>query len=472
LARVYYERLTDESASYLESESSRQRGHTAMTLIFESGPLSTAEGGVHFDQIRKVVEACLGDLPRLRSKLRRVPTDGHPVWVDDAEFNLDYHLRQSSLPRPGNAEQLSRTTARVAAGRLDRSRPLWDCWVIEGLENDRFALVFKMHKALAAEEGSDLIRALLSANEEPSNAAPRSYRPRPAPSPIELFASEVLRRWSPSRRFLTRWAAIFAHPGKAARKLEGQGRGMLQALGYALRPASESPFDGRLGPHRSYEMQSISLDQLQAIRHALGGSIHDVVLALVAGSLRRFMTVRLISPVTVDLCALTPVLNAHESEAHSWVVELPIWEPDPAERLQLIREQTSRFRSGEDVASGDSLSSSSKWTASKLASVAARALHEIGHGQIAVLEAPGPQQSLFLEGARLEACYGFLPLQDSSALGVTALTYAGRLFIAFNADSDIVHDLERLSDAVPEEIRAMTIAIGGERSPLRAVATS
>ena len=186
-----------------------------MTLIFESGPLATAEGGVRFDRIRKAVEACLGDLPRLRSKLRRIPTDGHPVWVDDAEFNLDYHLRQSSLPRPGNAEQLSRTTARVAAGRLDRSRPLWDCWVIEGLENDRFALVVKMHKALAAEEGSDLIRALLSANEEPANATPRSYKPRPAPSPIELFASEVLRRWSPSRRFFSRWVATFAHPSRS-----------------------------------------------------------------------------------------------------------------------------------------------------------------------------------------------------------------------------------------------------------------
>ncbi len=440
-----------------------------MTLVFDAGPLGTKDGGVRFDRIRAVVEACLGDLPRLRSKLRRIPVEGHPVWVDDAEFNLDYHLRQSSLPRPGNAEQFARTTARVAAGRLDRSRPLWDCWVIEGLEGGRFAVVIKMHKALAVEEGSDLIHALLSANEESSTQSIRSYRPRPAPSPVELFTQEVLWRWSPSRRVVSNAIRVLSNPGQAVRRFRSSAHDVLQAMGYALRPATESPFDGRLGPHRSYEMQAISLDRLQSIHRSLGGSIHDVVLALLAGALRRFMTARRISPVTVDLRALTPVLDADGTEANPWTIELPIWEPDAAERLRLICEQTRSIRSGEDVVPGEKLVSGSEWNASKLFSIGARALQSIEEGQIAVLQAPGPQQPLYLEGARLEACYGFLPLQDSSGLGITALSYAGSLFLAFNADTDIVPDLARLRDAVSEEIDALAEAAELQGRPLRAV---
>jgi WS/DGAT/MGAT family acyltransferase len=440
-----------------------------MTLVFEAGPLGTPDGGVRFDRIREVVETCLGDLPRLHSKLRRVPTDGHPVWVDDAEFNLDYHLRQSSLPRPGNAEQLARTTARVAAGRLDRSRPLWDCWVIEGLEKGRFAIVMKMHKALAVEEGADLIGALLSANQEPLTRIVRRYRPRPAPSPIELFTSEVLRRWSPSRRLWARSLQALTQPAKTARDLRSRARSVLQAMGYALRAAHASPFHGRLGPHRSYQMQSVSLDEIQTVHHALGGSIHDAVLALVTGAMRRFISMRLISPVTIDLRALTPVLDAGGLVARPWTVELPIWEPDPAERLRLIRDQTRRIRCGENVASAEKLASATEWNASTLISIGARALHSIENGQIAILEIPGPQKPLFLDGARLEACYGFLPLQDSAALGITALTYAGKLFIGFNADTDIVPDLERLADAVPLEIAEMTAAARARGRSLRAV---
>ena len=159
MARIYYERLSDECADYLENESSRRREHTAMILIFDSGPFATKEGGVDFEKIRGIVNARLPELPRLRAKLRRVPLDGHPVWVDDQEFNLDFHLRQSSLPRPGSHKQLCRTASRIAATRLDRSRPLWDCWVLEGLEGGRFAMILKMHKALAHLEGADLLQA-------------------------------------------------------------------------------------------------------------------------------------------------------------------------------------------------------------------------------------------------------------------------------------------------------------------------
>ena len=472
MARMYYERLSDESAGYLEAEGSRRRAHTAMILIFEGGPLATPEGGVDFARIREIVQARLPELPRLRSRLRRVPLDGHPVWVDDQDFNLDHHLRHSSLPRPGTHEQLSRTAARIAATRLDRSRPLWDCWVIEGLEEGRFALILKMHKALANLEGADLLRCLLSEEPDRLGHLGRSRaKPRPAPSPVELFMREVVGGFSPSRRAIAR-AMRLLQPGRASRELREQASVMLQVMGYRLRPASESPFDGNLGPHRAFAVQEVPLEVVQRMRHSLGGTVHDGVMTLLAGALRRFMAERHVSPTTVDLRALTPVLEGDGEGAHPWIVELPIWEPTFIARHDLVTEQTRRMRAGADATPAEVLSAGSDWNASRLFVIGARSLKAIDTGQMAVLLSPGPRRALFLEGARLRECYGILPLQDSSALGVTILSYAGSLFFAFNGDPDIVPDLRRLRDALDSEVSAVVGEVESVGPKLRAVASS
>ncbi len=472
MAKPYYERLSDESAGCLGVESSRRRAHTAMILLFDTGPLAVEGGGVDFDRIREIVSMRLAELPRLRRKLRRVPMDGHPVWVDDPEFNLDYHLRQSSLPRPGNHDQLCRTAARIAASRLDRSRPLWDCWILEGLEGGRFAMILKMHKALASIEGADLFRAILSTSTDRTSDSAGRYNPRPAPSPIELFAEEVIKGWAPSRHALARGLHLFRQPGGASRELKNQARSVLRVMGYKLRPAGESPFDGNLGPHRSFAIQEVELDSVQQIRAVLGGTVHDTVLAILSGALRRFIDERHISPVTVDLRAVTPVLDGKGIEAHPWIVELPIWEERPVERHELVCDQTRRIRSQGDVASGEALAAGSEWSSSRLFVIGARALEGINTGQLAILQSPGPQQPLFLDGARLEECYGILPLQDSSGLNITVLSYQGSLFFAFNADSDIVADLPRLRDALDTEVSEIRGAIAARGSRLRAVAGS
>jgi WS/DGAT/MGAT family acyltransferase len=440
-----------------------------MVIVFESGSLATPEGGVDFERIREIVLARLPELPRLRTKLRRVPLDGHPVWVDDQEFNLDFHLRQSSLPRPGNHEQLCRTAARIAAGRLDRSRPLWDCWVIEGLEGGRFALVLKMHKALASLEGADLLRALLTATDGPAPRTAGRFAPRPAPSPVELFRQEVVRRWSPSRRLVGRAMHLVRRPGRVGRTFQQQAEGMLKVLGYKLRPAGESPFDGNLSPHRSFAVQTVSLEDVQAIRHALGGKVHDVVLAVLSGALRRFVQRLHVSPTTVDLRAVTPILESSGEEAYPQIVELPIWEESAEVRLELLSEQTRRIRNESDLATGESISAGDEWNAARLFAIGARALKGIETGQLAILQSPGPQQPLYLDGARLAECYGILPLQDSSALGVTVLSYDGSLFFAFNSDPDIVKDVGFLSDAVEAELEELVGGAAAREPVLKAV---
>jgi diacylglycerol O-acyltransferase len=469
MARLFYEKLSAESARYLDAERSRRRAHVAMIAIFDGGPLATEEGGVDFERIRQIVSMRLAELPRLRTKLRRVPLDGHPVWIDDPEFHLDYHLQQSSLPRPGNHEQLCRTTARIAATPLDRSRPLWDCWILEGLEGGRFALVLKMHKALANLEGADLLRALLSSDADRLTGSEARYVPRPAPSPIELFTQEVVRGLSPSRRVLSQTARMVRDPGRIARQVQSQARSVLHLMGYRIRPTGESPFDGDLGPHRSFAIRELDLEVVHEIRRSLGGSVHDTVLTLLAGALRRFVVERRINPVSVDLRAVTPILAADGDTARSWIVELPVWEEDRAERHGVVRDQTRRIRIEEDVAMGDVISAGAEWNASRLFAIGARALRKIETGHIGVLQSPGPQQALHLDGAALEQCYGFFPLQDSSGLGVTVLSYAGKLFFALNADSNLVPDLDGLALALDAEIEEILPFVRGKGPALRAV---
>lgn len=458
MARVHYERLSPESVDLLKQETSGKRAHTAMILIFDPGQLKASSGGVDFDRIREVVGTRLVELPRLRSKLRRIPVDGDSVWVDDRDFNLSHHLRHSCLPKPGNREQLCRTAARISATPLDRSRPLWDCWIIEGLEEGRFAIVLKMHKALAHLEGADLVRSLLSPTEDRVSVSPSRFRTRPSPSPFELFSNEVLRGWSPSRRALRRGLGWMRSPARASRELQDGAKRVLNAVGYKLRPAGESPFDGNLGPHRTFSFQGIDLQPLQKARQAMGGTVHDFVLAIATGALRRLLLARHLSPVTVDLRALTPVLEVEGHTAQPWVVELPIWEEGSLDRLECIREQTRRMRTDIRAAAGDVMTAGAEWNASKLFAIGARSLTGIEAGQLAVLQAPGPQQDLFLDGARLEECYGVMPLQDSSALGMTVLSYRGRLFFAFNGESDLVPDVVDLASAVEAEVEGLIAA--------------
>lgn len=469
MARVYYERLSDESANYLDNESSRRREHTAMILVFEAGPLATEEGGADYARIREIVEARLVELPRLRTKLRRVPGDGHPVWVDDQEFNLDYHLRQSSLPRPGNYDQLCRTAARIAATRLDRSRPLWDCWVLEGLEGGRFALVLKMHKALAHLEGADLFRALLHTDPEATTPPPGRLVARPAPSPLELFTSEVIGRWSPSRRWIGRARDVLTTPGRAGSQVRRGATGVLRAMGYQLRPAGESPFDGNLSPHRSFAVQQVDLETIQTIRQALGGTVHDTVLNVLTGALRRFLQELRVSPTSVDLRGVTPILESSGEVARAWVVELPVWEATGEARQDILSEQTRRIRAEADAARADALTTDDQWNAARLFAIGARALKKIETGQLAILQSPGAKRPLYLDGAELVECYGILPLQDSTGLGITVLSYAESLFFAFNCDPDIVDDVRRLRDALDSEV-AEQLGVAAARGPaLRAV---
>ena len=290
MSRYHYERLSAESASHLMLESSRSFNHSLSILTFDAGPLAGEGGGVDVAEITRGIEARLHLAPRFRQRLKWIPYEDYPVWVDDDEFNLGYHVRHTALPHPGRRDQLHKLAARLMSSRLHRSRPMWECWVVEGLEDDRFALIGKLHSCMIeADSGADLFQAVLSADPEEVYEEPRRHTPRPKPSGLEIARDELLERarlpgrmFSRARRFA---ADNDGFQAEFARRIAATAR----LFGYSVVPPRPTPINGQLGPHRGFDSLVLPLDRVQEIHRRFDCSVHDVVLTVVCRALRSYL---------------------------------------------------------------------------------------------------------------------------------------------------------------------------------------
>lgn len=451
MARYAYDRLSHASAALLERETSRNYQHSGVTLLFQAGPLATKDGGVDFATIRAAVESRLHRVPQYRRKLRWIPYEGHPVWVDDAEFNLDYHLRHTSLARPGGDAQLRKLAARVQSQRLDRSRPLWECWVLEGMEGGRFALVVKTHSAMVDGAGSDLLQVLLSPDEDEVYEPAPPHRPRPVPTPAELVRDEVVRQFRLPRRALRSLRTFLGETDDLGAELSARADGLARLLGYTLKRLPETPLNGEVGPHRHCDMLTLSLDAAKGIRKELGGTVHDVILTTVSGAVARYLREHHLNPAILDFRAGVPV-SLRRGEANEgvgeWVLELPIWEKDPIRRFQLVRERTEALNRSDPALGAKTLFSMAGWTSSRMLAQAARALSGRAPVHLTVTNVPGPQIPLYLAGARLVEAFGNIPLRGNGGLGIAVMSYEGRLCFGLNADFDLVGDLNLFTEAL------------------------
>ncbi|MBW2417292.1 MAG: wax ester/triacylglycerol synthase family O-acyltransferase [Deltaproteobacteria bacterium] len=468
MPRFHYERLSDRSANYLASETPRAFAHASSIQVFEAGPLAREDGGVDMAAIRRAIEAALHRLPRLRQELLWIPFEQHPVWVDDGNFNLAYHLRHTSLPKPGGFAQLEEMAARIMAQRLDRARPLWECWVLEGLEGGRFALLMKTHHCMIDEAGADLLEVLLSTNPETSEPEARSFTPRPPPSIRELMVEELLQQARLPRSALERLRRLAADPDQLARQLRAQATSAAELLGYTLRPAMDTPLNGLIGPHRRFKGISVALDDARAIRRALQGKMVDVILSTVAGALRGYLEQHLVSPSAVDFRVGTPVgLAAGRSGERmtEWIIELPVWEKDPVARFRQVREATRKQADSRSAVPARMLLDGETWFGSRLLSLGARTLESHTPVNMTVINAPGTQVPLFFEGARLLETYGQVPLRDDHGLGIAVMSYDGRLFFGLNADFDLVPDLDFFGEALERSFEELRRAAGAAQAP-------
>jgi WS/DGAT/MGAT family acyltransferase len=478
MARYAYDRLTALDNSFLVLESSNAYMHVASTQIHEAGPLRNAYGGIDADTIKRRIEALLHLIPRYRQKLAWIPLQSHAVWVDDARFNIDYHVRHTSLPRPGTTEQLMRLSARIMQQHLDRRRPLWEIWIVEGLEGgDRFAIISKTHHCMIdGMSGVDIMRVLMSPDPDHEDHDKPAYIPRAIPSATELLLREGLRWASLPFRVASGLGALIGEVQDVRRRAITAARSVGQTVGASLRPASATPLNDEIGPHRRFTWLTMDLAEIKKVRRALGGSLNDVVLTVVTGAVRRFLRRRQVDPSGLDFRVLAPVSVRTENErgalgnrVSAWVVELPLDEPDPIRQIERIGTRTSALKSSRGALGAEVLSQVAEWTPSTLLSLAGRNVTRLLPFNMVVTNVPGPQIPMYLFGARMVEAFPHVPLIDNLGLGIALLSYDGKLCWGFNADYDLVPDLGAFVKGISaayEELRGLAAERIGRGAPV------
>lgn len=444
-----YDRLTALDSSFLLLEKPGAPLHVASTLVFEGGPLRKPDGGIDADAVRAHVAAQLHRIPRYRQRIQWIPFTQRPVWVDDDRFNIEYHVRHTSLPRPGNTHQLKRLSSRIMEQPLDPARPLWEMWVVEGLEHDRFAVISKVHHCMIdGVSGVDLLNTLLSPTPECEPQVEHRFIPRRTPTPFELWRDEMLRRAGLPMSILQGLRHFLSEAADVRRDALSLASGLADTLGTSLHLAESTPINRRIGPHRRFDWMEMDLEAIKTIRRALGGSINDVVLTVVTGAVQRFLQRRNINPGQIDFRIMTPVsvraANEHGklgNRVSAWFLHLPIGEPDPREQLREIRARSLELKESKQAVAASMLTDMAEWSSSTLLALGARNVTRMLPFNLVVTNVPGPQFPIYMLGARMLETYPLVPLVDNLGLGIALMSYDGKLFWGFNADYDLLPDL-------------------------------
>ena len=459
--------MSPMDASFLHIEGPMNPMHIGGVSIFE-GPAPA------FERLEEMVEGKLGLVPRYRQRVRFIPLGlGRPVWVDDPHFNLSYHLRHSALPPPGGDEQLRRTAARIFAQRLDRGKPLWEIWMLEGLRENRWALLSKVHHCMVDGVSATDLMSIMFGGDAP--ATDGAWEPEPEPGGAELVLRTLTHRtFDPSEQLRTVRAAVRA-PREALDQARDLLRGMVSGA-RVLRPLGGSSLVGPVGPHRTWTWAHVRLSDVKAVRSALGGTVNDVVLAIVSGGLRDLLeargervddrTVRALVPVSVRRSGERGVYNNRVS---AMFAELPVGIADPAARLDSLRAQMDGLKQSKQAVAGDVLTSLSGFAPPMLLALGARlAARSPSLGlQTGVTNVPGPQQPLHTLGRRLLESYPYVPVIGKVRISIAIFSYDGGLYFGVTGDYDSSSDIDILTTGVERSIAELVAPLVpplGERS--------
>jgi diacylglycerol O-acyltransferase / wax synthase len=462
MASSYSERLSALDATFLKVEDHNAHMHVGAVSLFDAAPLTRPDGVIDSERIRRLIEVVLHRFPRYRQRLAWTPLFRHPVWVDDAAFNLNYHVRHVSLPKPGEERLLKRLAGRIMSQQLDRGKPLWELWIVEGVEGGRVALITKAHHCMIDGVGSvELTGAFMRATPDLQRALddPPRWVARPAPTPFELLMSELQRRAAEPLAGFGAARRALSDPGGTLRAVRDALAGIGEALGAGMQPASPTALNLDIGPHRRLDWLEMDLAAIKEIKTRLGGTVNDVVLAIVSGALGRFLHGRGEEVAQLDFRAMIPVNVRTETERESlgnrvsmMVARLPLEERDPRRRLQRVIEATGALKRSKQALGVKTLEEVSDWTVTSLFTTFARLSTMSRPYNVVVTNVPGPQFSTYFLGAETRAVYPVVPLNRNQALGIALFSYNGKLFWGFNADWDALPDLHELVDATGREL--------------------
>jgi diacylglycerol O-acyltransferase / wax synthase len=468
------DRLTALDASFLHLEDATSHMHVASVTVFEGPPPTHAELLEH-------VERRLSLVPRFRQKLRSVPLgQGRPVWVDDPHFNLEYHVRATALPPPGSEQQLKYLASRVFAQQLDRTKPLWEIWLVQGLdrgdrtpgEAERFALLSKTHHCLVdGVAGVDITAVLFDTAAEPT-APPDSgphWQPLPEPTSAQLLGDALVERATqPAEMARSVRSAVRAPRRVISRSVEAASAvGALARSGLGAPP---SCLNVEIGPHRRFDWVRADLGEVKEIKNRLGGTVNDVVLAVVTGALRKFLQERGEDADSLTLKALVPVSVRRDDEygmtgnrVAGMMAPLPVYEEDPVERLRIISEELEGLKDSGQAVGAQVLTQLSGFAPPTVLAQAGRLQSRQRFFNLVVTNVPGPQMPLYVLGRQLLDVFPLAPLAKRQTVCIAIMSYNGKLNFGLLGDFDAMPDLDALGKMV-EEARDELVAAADVQS--------
>lgn len=459
-------RLSAQDAALLYLERPTMHMHVAGLCVLD--PSTGPDGKLRFEDLANVITSRLHLVPRFRQKVMFVPGNiARPVWVDDERFDVDFHLRRAALPPPGGRRELADYVQRVLSRPLDRSKPLWEIYFIDGLEDGLVAVLSKVHHAMIdGISAIDIATVLFDFSPDPQVLVPQPWKPEPAPRPADLLRDALEEQLlHPASALLDALQAAAQAPRAAADALGAVLSGVRDLVGLGTPP--RGPFDVTVGSARRFAMAEAPVQRFKDVKHALGGTVNDVVLAVVAGALHKLLrarrersrgrTLRAMVPVSVRTRAERMALGNRVSMIF---VDLPVGPMSPARRLALIRERTRGLKESMMALGAESIMNLGTWAPPTLHALAARLVSRARWFNLVVSNVPGPQVPLYIAGARLLVSYPALPLARNVALSIGVTSLAGTMGFGITGDWDGLPDIDLLAAALQESLDELGKAAG------------
>jgi diacylglycerol O-acyltransferase len=470
------DRLSSVDASFLHQEGRASHMHVGAVMIFEGPPPAREDFLAQIDSRLHLV-------PRYRQKLAFPRFEmGRPLWIDDPSFNLEYHVRHTALPSPGGVEQLRQLAGRVFSQRLDRSKPLWEVWLVQGLEGNRFALVNKTHHALVdGVSGVDLATVLFDVSPVPAELgdAGDGWAAAPEPTQAELIAEGVKGAVRTPADVVGGLLKAASRPGSTLRAAREAAEGVGEILWAGLNPAPETPLNVPIGPHRRVWWVRSSLEDFKAIKNAVGGTVNDVVLTVVSGALGRWLRTRGVRTEGLELRALVPVsirAEGTERELGNQIAAmrgpLPVYATDPLDRLTIVKQSMAGLKQSKQALGAEVISGLNDFAPPTLLAQASRLNFSTRLFNMIVTNVPGPQFPLYLLGRELQELAPMAFLPEDHALAVAIMSYNGSIDFGLLGDYDAMPDLDVFADYLDDALAELMEAAGAgkprsSRTPAR-----
>ncbi len=471
MAPRHLDRLTAVDASFLHQESPVSHMHIG-ALVRAEGPPPP------YDEFLDSIRARLHHVPRYRQRLVYPPAStGRPLWADDTDFNLEYHVRHSALPAPGSDEQLTNLAARVFSQQLDRSKPLWELWLVEGLADGGFALLSKSHHAMIdGIAGVDLGTVLFDLTPEgrPPEEGLEPWTPDPQPGPLDLLVAGVAGMTKASLGLAAKAVGSLTRPERALEEAAVAAEGLGEIVWAAANPAPPSPLNVEIGPHRRFAGIACRLADFKTVKNAFGGTVNDVVLAVVAGALREWLHSRGVRTQGLELRALVPVSVRHRDSEHNGAGNrlavmrgpLPVYVEDPVERLDVVRAAMDDLKESKQAIGAEVLTSMQQFAPPTVLAQASRLNFSTRLFNLLVTNVPGPQFPLYVQGREMTSVFPIAFLPKDHALAIAIMSYNGQMNFGLLGDYDAMPDLDVVGEAI-ESALAELVSLASRESRTR-----